>query len=194
MSQTTKITITNILDTRKQVSKYTVEMVPGREITIIGDVLISKDVVGGDMWTASYHKDFADTRPINAWIATLSRETKDEGCRVRCACYAEGNREIFADWVEEHGGDREWARLIGVMARYQDNVRRVEKTFEVGDLAEYDSLNLSYYGKITKITPNSVWVENNFGKKHRMSLYKFCWRNHQWDAVDARRTNRSWMD
>lgn len=52
--------------------------------------------------------------------------------------------------------------------------------FYVGDMAEYGSYNLSYFGPITKITDKAVTIEERFGQQktvHRLDLYKFCWRN-----------------
>ena len=59
-------------------------------------------------------------------------------------------------------------------------------TFEIGDICEESSYNLSYYAVITKITDNSVLVakDHNRGNR-RMSLYDFCWRNHHFDYSDS---------
>lgn len=54
-------------------------------------------------------------------------------------------------------------------------------TFLLGDMAEYDSYNLSYYGKIAGITPSRVTVIKTGGKAAYMSLYEFCWRNYDFD-------------
>lgn len=55
--------------------------------------------------------------------------------------------------------------------------------FFVGDMAEYDSYNLSYYGKILSITEKSVIIEKNNLCTSRLSIDKFCWRN--WDFILA---------
>ena len=63
--------------------------------------------------------------------------------------------------------------------------------FHVGDHAEYDSYNLSYYGPILKIGPKTVSIicrhdydKYSRGEKvqvHRLDLYKFCSRNIKFD-------------
>lgn len=65
-------------------------------------------------------------------------------------------------------------------------------TFAIGDLAEYDSYNLSYYGKIISITAKTVTIEERHknydaehGKRHRLNLYQFAWRNWNFDADEA---------
>ena len=51
-------------------------------------------------------------------------------------------------------------------------------TFKMGDMAEYDSYNLRYYGTIVSITNKTVTIqERHKDKRHRLSLDKFCWRN-----------------
>jgi len=63
--------------------------------------------------------------------------------------------------------------------------------FKLGDMAEYDSYNLSYYGPIVAITDKRVtivcrhdakkYAAGEKVKKHSLDLYKFCWRNHNFD-------------
>lgn len=54
-------------------------------------------------------------------------------------------------------------------------------TFKVGDMAEHDSYNLSYYGVITQITEKTVTIlDDCFGKK-RLKLDTFAWRNYDFD-------------
>ena len=70
------------------------------------------------------------------------------------------------------------------------------RKFEVGDLAEYDSYNLSYTGTITAITNKAVSILEPYrgGRTHRLNIYEFCWRN--WDfnaAVTAARNAETAM-
>ena len=54
-------------------------------------------------------------------------------------------------------------------------------TFKIGDMAEHDSYNLSYYGVITQITEKTVTIlDDCFGKK-RLKLDTFAWRNYDFD-------------
>jgi len=52
-----------------------------------------------------------------------------------------------------------------------------EQTFNVGDQAEYDSYNLSYYGPIQSITKKNVIVKDTCGKNRRLPFQAFHWRN-----------------
>jgi hypothetical protein len=71
-------------------------------------------------------------------------------------------------------------------------------TLRLGDEAEYDSYNLSYTGKITKITEKCVTIVAYPGsrnaKTHRLDLNAFCWRNWDFDAVDTARKNSDTMN
>lgn len=58
----------------------------------------------------------------------------------------------------------------------------VDKTFNIGDMAEYDSYNLSYYGTIESITDKTVTIKPRFsGRKFRLKLNQFFWRNYDFD-------------
>jgi len=70
-----------------------------------------------------------------------------------------------------------------------------ERTFHVGDRAEYDSYNLHYIGKIVSITnktvtildyPDSSGVQS---RKHRLDLHTFCWRNFSHSIEEKRELN-----
>jgi len=65
------------------------------------------------------------------------------------------------------------------------------RTFHVGDMAEHDSFNLSYLGKILNVTAKTVVVENShYDKKTcRMKLWAFVWRN--WDLDVAATVKRN---
>lgn len=67
-------------------------------------------------------------------------------------------------------------------------------TFMLGDMAEYDSYNLSYYGKIVGITKATVVVEKTGGKTRHLSLYEFCWRNYDFDLEKKAAENSDTMN
>lgn len=68
------------------------------------------------------------------------------------------------------------------------------KSFQVGDQAEYDSYNLSYYGEILAITDNTVTIAHSYGgKKHRLDLNTFCWRNYNWVWAQTQAENHKTM-
>ncbi len=71
-------------------------------------------------------------------------------------------------------------------------------TFKIGDQAEYDSYNLSYYGTITSISAKTVTITErhlNNGKKksHRLSLDKFASRNHNFNLEETYKKNAEVM-
>lgn len=67
-------------------------------------------------------------------------------------------------------------------------------TFQLGDTAEYDSWNLSYTGRITKIGPKTVQITAYPGtqneRKYNLNLYKFCYRNWNFNAEETLRRNQ----
>lgn len=66
-------------------------------------------------------------------------------------------------------------------------------TFQIGDQAEHDSYNLSYYGTITKITEKTVTiVDRCFGTK-RLKLDTFAWRNYDFNLEEVRAKNSDTM-
>ena len=67
-------------------------------------------------------------------------------------------------------------------------------SFGIGDLAEYDSYNLSYFGKITSISDKCVVIEEKYGKKRSfLNLYSFCFRNYDFDSQKAGEKNNEAM-
>jgi hypothetical protein len=76
--------------------------------------------------------------------------------------------------------------------------RQQGATFKVGDKASYDSYNLVYVGEITKITNKAISIiayKGNIGmeKLHRLSLYEFSWRNHNFNMTRVAAANAEEM-
>lgn len=70
-------------------------------------------------------------------------------------------------------------RLLGT--QYE---KAVDVTFKIGDMAEYDSYNLSYYGEITNITEKTVTIKERFSsRKRRLKLDVFFWRNYDFNLA-----------
>lgn len=68
------------------------------------------------------------------------------------------------------------------------------RTFLIGDMAEYDSFNLSYFGPILAITDKAVTIRNKHSeKKHRLNLYNFAWRNYKFNADTESKKNLETM-
>ena len=69
----------------------------------------------------------------------------------------------------------------------------MDRTFKPGDLAEYGSYNLSYFGRITSIGPKTVTIVDYEGssmeKTYRLSLERFAVRNVDFDADKAKTHN-----
>jgi hypothetical protein len=63
-----------------------------------------------------------------------------------------------------------------------------DRAFYIGDLAEYDSFNLSYYGQIISITEKTVSIKTD-NKTKRLKLSEFIWRNHNFELAEVRRNN-----
>ena len=69
---------------------------------------------------------------------------------------------------------------------------RPAKSFVMGDMAEYDSYNLSYYGPITKITAKTITITERHGgepRVHRLPIERFCWRNHNFNLATTQEDN-----
>ena len=68
-----------------------------------------------------------------------------------------------------------------------------DKTFKIGDPAEYHSYNLKYVGKITNIGPKTVTIvhypDDPSSKKTRLTLAEFAWRNYDFDLDRINRDN-----
>jgi len=79
---------------------------------------------------------------------------------------------------------------------FEDGVQT--STFNMGDTVVYDSYNLYYTGKIIQISETSVTVEEPYaqygkdhGRRHRMPMERFCWRN---SGLDLDRINKENME
>lgn len=69
-----------------------------------------------------------------------------------------------------------------------------ERTFRIGDAAEYDSYNLSYFGPIKSITKKNVIITHKHSDKTtRLPFHTFHWRNIKFDARTAAERNSETM-
>lgn len=92
---------------------------------------------------------------------------------------------------DQHSAEIERNVSIRIFGLYYGQA--FDKTFKIGDYAEYDSYNLSYFGKIVSITDKSVTIEERYGstpRRHRLKLSQFTWRNYDFD-VDAKQAENS---
>ena len=81
-------------------------------------------------------------------------------------------------------------RIFGTIKRYDENNISFDRTYKMGEQAEYDSYNLIYTGEIVAIAGKTVTVQHypSRPRKSRMSLHDFIWRNYDldMDKVNAR--------
>jgi hypothetical protein len=86
-----------------------------------------------------------------------------------------------------------WVRdAEGKMGPCEAHVYR--KDFAIGDIAEYDSYNLSYCGTIVAITEKTVSIREDGSRVHRLDLAEFSRRNWNFDAEKVAKRNAEWLD
>jgi hypothetical protein len=69
-----------------------------------------------------------------------------------------------------------------------------EKTFMVGQAAEFDSYNLVYYGSIESISAKTVVVDGSHRGSKRLTIGAFVEKNHDFDLAKAQKRNNDWSD
>jgi hypothetical protein len=72
-------------------------------------------------------------------------------------------------------------RLYGTYLNNVNGPVDFDKTFNIGDQAEYDSYNLNYTGEIVAITLKTVTIADQY-ESRRLDLHTFAWRNWDFDA------------
>ncbi len=72
-----------------------------------------------------------------------------------------------------------------------DENGNIVRVFKMGDMAEYDSYNLSYLGTIKSITEKTVSILPRFGNGsvRRLKVGEFCWRNYKFDMEETNAQN-----
>ena len=86
-------------------------------------------------------------------------------------------------------------RLFGIETNRYGGPKAYDKTFKVGDEAEYGSYNLHYFGKILAIGAKTVRIETSStgGRSRLLDPYEFSFRNRD-DADRKHAANATWMD
>jgi len=86
-------------------------------------------------------------------------------------------------------------RIFGIETNRYGGPKAYDKTFKVGDEAEYGSYNLHYFGKILAIGTKTVRVETSFtgGRSSLLDPYEFSFRNRD-DAARKHEANADWRD
>lgn len=85
-------------------------------------------------------------------------------------------------------------RLIGLEGNHVHGPIPYDRTYQIGDSAEYDSFNLSYIGTITNIGPKTITITDmQCRTTHRLTIHQFDWRN--WDGLESKHEqNANWTD
>lgn len=171
---------------------YTATVVPGESIHVRYEYLIgtahpTAKIAAAD-WSKVERGSEGGLREC-WWVERLTCEQKCELSEIM-----QDTPEIVGDWVEDHGGERDWVKYVRLLTRYVRTKEVLEATYKVGDTAEYSSCNLSYMGTIVSITEKTVTIQpGDESKKYRLSLYTFCWRNA--DSVEGKlKRNAEWTD
>ncbi len=68
-----------------------------------------------------------------------------------------------------------------------------DRTFCIGDSAEYASYNTSFYGKIVGISATRVRIANHFGRISSLKIGEFARRNRHFVLSEVEASNRSHM-
>ena len=86
-------------------------------------------------------------------------------------------------------------RLFGIETNRYGGPKAYDKTFKVGDEAEYGSYNLHYFGRILAIGAKTVRIETSStgGRSRLLDPYEFSFRNRD-DADRKHAANATWMD
>ncbi len=85
---------------------------------------------------------------------------------------------------------RRFIRLYGIDRNGVGGPMAYDRTFRVGDVAEYDSYNLHYLGMIVALGEKTVTIEEDTGATHRLTVYEFSWRNRTVDLDQVAERNR----
>ncbi len=91
-------------------------------------------------------------------------------------------------------------RLVGTKEYYGNDGKVLtgyDRTFKLGEIAEYASHSLSFYGKIVGISGKTVQIlkgDSHRAAKASLSIYDFNWRNYHFDFEAAQTRNHNWMD
>jgi hypothetical protein len=95
--------------------------------------------------------------------------------------------------VEYVSGDRRYRATIVpgkhiIVECFRDGQFVSMRKFEVGDVAEYDSYNLSYTAPIVAIGKSTVTFKV-YDSRRRLKAENFAWRNWDFNAAEIARRN-----
>ncbi|HEY1187521.1 MAG TPA: hypothetical protein VGE74_07670, partial [Gemmata sp.] len=91
--------------------------------------------------------------------------------------------------------DRDRRELVGGQHKWVSRCEMAERTFALGDPAEYDSYNLVYYAPIESISAKTVTISKGHrGKTTRLTIARFTDKNFDFDLAAAQKRNDEWTD
>lgn len=79
-------------------------------------------------------------------------------------------------------------RIYGTYTNNKKNPQTFDKTFKIGDLAQYDSYNLIYCGKIRSIGNKTVTIADGDEVK-RLNFWSFINKNWNYDLHKIQQKN-----
>lgn len=92
------------------------------------------------------------------------------------------DREIYNADIKKN----ESIRIYGTYKNHVKGPQEFDKTFKIGDRAEYDSWNLKYTGEIVAIGEKTVTIDtypgSNNSERKRLDLHTFSWRNWNYNS------------
>lgn len=84
-------------------------------------------------------------------------------------------------------------RIFGHNKNHVKGPQNFNRTFKIGDMAEYDSFNMKYNGKIVGIGAKTVSILNSSKRKVMLDLYVFIDRNWDFDFEKSEKHNSEEM-
>jgi hypothetical protein len=129
----------------------------------------------------------AKEKKMSATTATIAKATR---------VFTKARKHLGVDYpaeATEYLVAIEKNKSIAIFREQKDGTVAICRKFVIGDVAEYDSYNLSYCGEIESISDKTVTIVKVRGvsnTKHRLDLNTFCWRNFGFDLEKTRESNR----
>jgi hypothetical protein len=176
-------------------NEYHAEVVPGVSVRIFGLVVSGSEPDGLRPWVLG--AGLAMERAREFLKALPEGRARQLACLVDERSRGQCPAGVVQDWLDEHGAPGCFpAGDLFAQTGYRQILTEFDRTFAVGDQAEFDSYNLSYYGPIVGIGRATVTVQKGYTRTHdraRLDLYRFAWRNWNFDVNRVARENAAEM-
>jgi hypothetical protein len=94
--------------------------------------------------------------------------------------------------AEIHPGES--IRIFGIETNRHGGPLPYDRTFRIGARCEIDSYNFRYLGTIVQISGKGITVRDDLGgRKRRLTIATFAWRNRDFDLVKIETHNATEM-